>query len=877
MKDGKNILPKYEQNNLSIQSVDHYTTQLHHWLQQRFRAGDSIPYLLKTHTQAIDSLLITIWQQTCSLPNCSFVAIGGYGRCELFPQSDLDVLILYDTSTGQPDTPLISKLWDFGLQPSHAVRTVDKCIDLATEDIATYTALLDSRLICGNEKLFQQLQLRLSQDIRKRQLQTMLEKMIHSNTQNLLEQTPFQVEPDLKLSCGGLRDLQTIHWAACHCFELKNWEMMKDQGILTQAEYQEIQNCALFLYRLRFALHFITQCKDNRLLFELQPKLAQWMGLRGHGNRPVERLMKKYYQTTRRISELRKLLLQLFLDKIRIEQPAPGLINDEFVNLGGKIHVTDPRLFRHDPTSILRLFVQIATHEALDGLSAQTLRYLRESRRQLSRSLQTYPKCRTDFIMLLKHRRGIEPTIRLMHQHGVLAAYFRDWRFIIGMMQFDMFHTYTVDEHTIQVVRTLSKLQQKNCEPSDTLLHQIIHQINKPHLLLLAALFHDIGKGRKTPHTIVGAQIARQFCKQHHLLAHEQNLVVWLVENHLMMSMTVHKRDIHDLEVIRDFAQHIRDKQHLDYLYCLTVADIRATNPQLWNDWRQTLLNQLYFATQAILCNGIEQPYDAFSILRWTQHQALQNLQQLGYDQDRICHLWQSYDADYFIRVSLEKVVWHTQHILDAKQQQEPIVIITEPDGGGGTEIFIYGPKQPRLFSKITGVLERKNLIIQQAHITTIDQEYAFDTLIVLDHFRKPVEPDRYTNIKTALKRAITMPRLERRSHRLLYKYKPLTRVDTQVTFLQNSNQASKTSFELVTWDRPGLLASICDIFLHLDCVLHTARITTLGERVENVFVVTSMAGKPLNETQCRTLSMTLINNLNAPFCDNKDDKQEPQ
>lgn len=854
-------LPRYDLSALSIASASDYIRQLHNWLKQRFSAGECIYYLLKTHAECIDSLLIAFWQELKIDTDVCLIATGGYGRRELFPHSDIDLLILHKQAIPDQIADFIAQLWDIGLRPSHALRNIAECLSLAKENTETYTSLLDSRFIYGNRPLYNNLCTDLKAQVHFKIPQPT--KPVSSPDDIL--QTLYEVEPNIKTSSGGLRDLQMIRWAACAYFNVNSWDALHAQDILTDAELKEITHCETFLYRVRFALHLVTNRKDNRLLFEAQIQLAQFMGFRGRGNRPVEKLMKIYYQATRRVSELNKLLLKIFHDYKYPNNGETSPLGNEFVNLQGQIHVKDTQLFRRDPSSILRLFITLATHEKLQGLSPQTLRHLRESRRQLPRSLKSYPQCRSNFIALLKHRRGVSPVLQLMHQHGVLAAYFREWRLIIGMMQFDMFHAYTVDEHTIRVLLYLNALYQEPDTQHNNLTYQVAQRIKKPHLLLLAGLCHDLGKGRKTPHTLASTNIARDFCREHGLKEHEQNLVTWLVENHLAMATTAHKRDIYDPEVIRDFAQLVRDKQHLDYLYCLTIADIRATNPHLWNNWRQTLLRQLYFATLNVIYSGIEQPYDSFSLLRWSQQHALTQLCTQGYDKDTICNLWKSCHADYFMRSSPEKIIWHTQQILDSQHPDTPIVRVSGPDTISKTEIFIYCKDKPHLFGQIISTLERKNLMIQEAHITTSTQGYAFDTITVVDHLGQALTQSRKQELQTRLEKNIQSPRIVKRSHRLLNPKQLPIKIATQILFLHNSHSSHKTSFELATYDRPGLLAQIFDVFTHLQCILLTARISTVGLRAENLFVIRTHAGTALSKKQRSALKNALLTSLDAP------------
>lgn len=855
---------------LTITRCKDMLARLQTWLEQRFEAGDDINELVSLRSQHMDQLLTGLWTRhgLAQQDNLALVAVGGYGRGELHPYSDIDLLIL---SRYQHNEPLndaigrfVTQLWDLHLEVGHSVRTVAECVAQGEHDITVATNLIEARLITGCYDTFADLTRATAPDHfwpsqaffeAKRDEQAQRHQQFHDSS--------YKLEPDIKNSPGGLRDIQTINWVARRHFGTSTLGEMASHGFLSEAEFGELQDCQNFLWKLRFALHTVTGRADNRLLFDRQRAVATALGYAGEGNQPIECMMKRYYQTIRRVAELNELLLQLFDEAIlgHIAMDVKTL-TPEFRLRGRLIDLADSTLLTREPAAILRLFYQIAACPQITGIYSSTLRELREARRTQQVYLCERADCRRLFMMLLRHQGSGRLALTLMHRYGILAAYFPQWSKIVGQMQFDMFHAYPVDEHTHRVLKNIDRFRQPGNQRRHPLCYDICTRLRKPELLLLAGLFHDIAKGRGGDHSTLGADDALEFCLAHGLDKSDARLVSWLVRQHLLMSVTAQRRDIHDPDVIREFATQVRDELHLDFLYCLTVADICATNDTLWNDWKGSLLRELYFSTQRALRRGLENPPDLRLRIRENQQQARHLLEHLDTSFEHIKPLWARLPADYFLRHTPEQIAWHSRHILAHNKAGTPLVQISQQPGRGGSELFIYCPDSPNLFGRVAAALDQKNLNIHDAQIMTSKDGYALDTFIVLEPDGQPVSGDRLTDLCRDLARALA------RSQPPVIRARPPSRrhrefdVPTRVQFLQPVRASKRTLMELVALDTPGLLARIGAVFSQLKLNLHAAKITTIGERVEDFFSLTNAHDRPLTEQEQTQLREKLTDEL---------------
>ncbi|KAA8676687.1 bifunctional uridylyltransferase/uridylyl-removing protein GlnD [Vibrio gigantis] len=826
--------------------------------------------LVLLRSEYMDLLLNRLWEHFgfSKLPHISLVAVGGYGRGELHPLSDIDILIVSQKTLppalGEKVSQFITLLWDLRLEVGHAVRTIGECLEIGIDDLTVATNLQESRLLCGSEDTFQELKLKIHSDsfwpsetFYKAKIQEQRER--HARYHD----TTYNLEPDIKSTPGGLRDIHTLSWVARRHFGATSLLEMSKYGFLTDAEYRELVECQDFLWRVRFALHIELRRYDNRLTFAHQAQVAEHLGYTGEGNRGVEMMMKEFYRTLRRVAELNKMLLKLF-DQAIINggqtQDAEILDND-FQRRGSLIEARKPALFQARPETILDMFIHIANDSSIEGVSPPTLRQLRTARRRLNRFLHTIPAARDKFMALVRHPNALHKAFSLMHKLGVLSAYLPQWSQIVGQMQFDLFHVYTVDEHSIRLLKHINRFGQIENHDKHPICCEVYPRVQKKELLILAAIFHDIGKGRGGDHSEIGAVEAYSFCIEHGLSKPEAKQVAWLVQNHLLMSVTAQRRDIYDPDVITEFAKKVRDEESLELLVCLTVADICATNPELWNSWKRTLLAELFHSTQRALRRGLENPVDVRDRIRHNQQMASALLRKEGFTAREIEVLWQRFKADYFLRHTHKQIAWHCEHLLRLENPSQPLVLISKKATRGGTEVFVYCKDQAALFATVVAELDRRNFNVHDAQVMVSKDGHVLDTFIVLDQHGEAIDEARHKAVAKHLTHVLADGRptkiKTRRTPRNLQHFK----VKTLVEFLPTKSK-KRTLMELRALDTPGLLAQVGATFAELDINLHGAKITTIGERAEDLFILTSEAGGRLSEEQEQALRERLTEHV---------------
>jgi [protein-PII] uridylyltransferase len=847
--------------------------QLEHFAQyqkQEFLNHHPVADLVLGRSEYMDLLLHRLWQHFGFIdnPELSLVAVGGYGRGELHPLSDIDILIISNKKiaeeTERKVSEFITLLWDLRLEVGHAVRTVDECSEIGRSDLTVATNLQEARLLAGSEDTFHRLKMLIhsesfwpSETFYKAKIQEQRER--HARYHD----TTYNLEPDIKSTPGGLRDIHTLSWVARRHFGATSLYEMSRYGFLTDAEYRELVECQDFLWRVRFALHMELKRYDNRLTFGLQAQVAEHLGFTGEGNRAVEMMMKEFYRTVRRVAELNKMLLKLFDQAIlnNGEECEPVILDEDFQRRGSLIEARKPALFQARPETILDMFLHIANDSTIDGVAPATMRQLRTARRRLNKFLHTIPEAREKFMELVRHPNALHRAFSLMHKLGVLAAYLPQWSQIVGQMQFDLFHAYTVDEHSIRLLKHINTFGDPSNHDRHPICCEIYPKLQKKELLILAAIFHDIGKGRGGDHSEIGAREAYDFCIEHGLSKPEAKLVSWLVLNHLLMSVTAQRRDIYDPEVIIEFAKKVRDEEYLEYLVCLTVADICATNPELWNSWKRTLLAELFYSTQRALRRGLENPVDVRDRIRHNQQLASALLRKEGFSSREIELLWQRFKADYFLRHTHKQIAWHCTHLLRHKDPTQPLVILSKRAPRGGTEIFVYTKDQPSLFAKVVGELDRRNLNVHDAQIMTSKDGYVLDTFMVLDQNGSVIEEARHQALSKHIVNVLkSESALELKTRRLPRQLKHFT-VKTTIDFLPTRSK-KRTLMEFVALDTPGLLATVGATFSELNLDLHAAKITTMGERAEDLFILTSPQGNKLSEEEEVLLRERLIENV---------------
>lgn len=847
-------------------------------LDGRFREGRDIRRLVEDRAWFVDQILQEAWKRFdwSEDADIALLAVGGYGRGELHPNSDIDLLILLDSADHEvfrtPIEGFLTLLWDIGLEVGQSVRSVAECAEEARADLTVVTNLMESRTIAGPEHLRQRMQEVTASDRMWPSKEFFLAKRKEAKARHAkYNDTEYNLEPNVKGSPGGLRDIQTILWVARRQFGSLNLHSLVQQGFLVDSEYGMLAASQEFLWKVRYALHMLAGRAEDRLLFDHQRKIAALLGFEdGEGKLAVERFMQKYYRVVMGVAELSELINQHFEDVLlrEGERGAAQPLNSRFQVRDGYIEVTSQGVFKRTPFAILEVFVLMAQHPEIKGVRADTIRLLRDSRHLIDDDFRRDIRNTSLFIELFKSPQGIHRNLRRMNRYGILGRYLPEFGHIVGQMQHDLFHIYTVDAHTLNLIKHLRKLKWPELAEKFPLASKVIDKLPKPELIYIAGLYHDIGKGRGGDHSELGAVDAEAFCARHQLPAWDSRLITWLVQNHLVMSTTAQRKDLSDPQVIFDFAQQVGDQTRLDYLYVLTVADINATNPSLWNSWRASLLRQLYTETKRALRRGLENPLDREEQIRQTQSAAIDILVRGGIDQDDAEQLWSQLGDDYFLRHTAADVAWHTEAILQHPAGKDPLVLIKETaqrEFEGATQIFIYAPDQHDFFAVTVAAMDQLNLNIHDARVITSTSQFTLDTYIVLDADGGRIgdNPARIKQIRDGLIEALRNPDeypaiIQRRVPRQLkhFAFAPLVSI-------HNDAQRPVTVLEITAPDRPGLLARIGKIFLDFDLSLQNAKIATLGERVEDVFFITDAHNQPLADPElCARLQDAIVQQL---------------
>ena len=804
-----------------------------------FQAGGKPESLLAQLRHNVDIALTQAWQ-TYGMPSSSaLVAVGGYGRGELFPHSDVDVLILLDSA---PDAELQGKLeelvqlfWDIGLEIGHSIRTVDECLSESAADITVQTSLLEARLITGNRKLFQFLRDRFNAAMNPQaffQAKTLEMRQRHAK----YEDTPYSLEPNCKESPGGLRDLQVILWVAKAAGLGDSWRKLAQRGLITGTEARQLTQKERAFKDIRIRLHIHTGRREDRLVFDVQTPIAESFGYKTTDTRRAsEYLMQHYYWAAKAVTQLNTILLQNIEAQLFPKSGSPRPVNERFNEINGLIDIAHDNTFEATPSAMLEVFLLLAQHSELKGMTARTLRALWHARFKIDAKFRRNPVNRTFFLHILQAPQGITHALRGMNQTSILGRYLPNFRRIIGQMQHDLFHVYTVDQHILMVVRNVRRFTMTEHAHEYPFCSQLMANFAQPWLLYIAALFHDIAKGRGGDHSELGMDDARRFCKDHGLSKEDTELIVFLVQHHLSMSQVAQKQDLSDPDVIRHFANLVKDERHLTALYLLTVADIRGTSPKVWNAWKGKLLEDLYRMTLRVL--GGEDPSTEHE-LRNRQEAALKTLRLYGLPEDAHNRLWQQLDVVYFLRHDAGDIAWQTRSLYNKTDSPTPVVKCRLAPIGEGVQVAVYVKDQPDLFARICSYFDRKNFSILDAKIHTTKNGYALDTFLVIE----PAFANNYRDIISLVEHELTQllgsqsalpPPSKGRLSRLSRTFPVAPTVD-----LRPDERGQYYLLSVSANDRTGLLYSIASVLAKYKVNLHTAKIMTLGERVEDVFIV---------------------------------------
>ncbi|HEX8011607.1 MAG TPA: [protein-PII] uridylyltransferase [Casimicrobiaceae bacterium] len=822
-------------------------------LQASYREHGRPRRLLVAQARLTDRVLRGLWAEIDPPGGCALVAVGGYGRGELFPHSDVDVVILLPKPLGDESGAgaasaierFIGLMWDTGLEIGHSVRTIEECETEMAGDAVIRTSLLERRLLAGSRALYARFVRRFDATL---DVPAFYEaKMLEQQQRHLRHQdTAYNLEPNLKESPGGRRDLQTILWIARAAGLGRSWRELAAHGLMTPAEARDLARHERLIDDLRIRLHYLAGRREDRLVFDVQSALAHELGFRDTGTRLAsEQLMQRYYRAAKSIRQINVILLQNLHARLFPGQVSARPIDADFQAVDELLDLRDEELFAKRPAAILEAFLLLQQHPELKGMSAPTLRALWRNRHRVDAAFRRDAQNRARFLAILRQPRGVTHELRRMNQYGILARYLPAFGRIVGQMQHDLYHVYTVDEHILMVIRNLRRFTQAQHAHEYPLCSRLIADFARPEVLYLAALFHDIAKGRGGDHSSLGSSDARRFCRQHGLEPEDTRLVGWLVEQHLTMSLTAQKQDIYDPAVVTAFAAKVASERRLAALYLLTVADIRGTSPRVWNAWKAKLLEELFHATQAELTRG-SATHTLDDSLEARRREAVRQLRLYAVPEGAEQSLWRKLDSIYFQRHSADEIAWHARQLYFRVESKEPVVRARLSRAGVGLQVMIYLPDQRALFARICGFFGRARLSILDAKVYTTRHGYALDTFTVHD----PANPNAayraaISYVEFELKRALTEggplepPPVGRVSRHL--KHFPLT---PEVRLFPD-DKGTHYILELVAGDRPGLLARIAYTLAAADVNVESARINTLGERAEDVFLID---GAPLHD-----------------------------
>jgi [protein-PII] uridylyltransferase len=826
---------------------------LEHWKQiltegrarirSRFEEKPSAPELFRAHATLVDGLLNEVWNAHDLPQGAALVAVGGYGRGQLFPHSDIDLLILLDapasTAAEEQLQRLVGVWWDIGLETGHSLRTIDECVDMARQDITAQTNMLEPRWLAGERKLYRRFveaTLDVLNPLAFLQAKGLEQRQRHARHEDT------NLEPNVKERLGGLRDLNHILWISRAAGYGKSWRDLVRHGLITDAESRDIQRHERFLHTLRIRLHYLAGRREDRLIFDVQSALAKQFGLANRANRLAsEQLMQHYYRSAKAVAQLDNIVRQNVRSRLtgaRNIKLQP--LNERFGIRNEVLAIRRDDVYEKHPDAILETFLLLQQHAQIKDIGANTLRALWRARKHMGPRYRANPAHQQQFLDILKSPVRMLRELRRMNQLGILGAYLPAFGKIVGQMQHDLYHVYTVDEHILRVVRNLRRFAVADLAHEFPLCSRLHSEFDKPELLYLAGLFHDIAKGRGGDHSTLGQADAMQFCNTHGLSAADCELVTWLVEQHLMMSATAQKQDLSDPEVIQAFAARVINERRLVALYLLTVADIRGTSPKVWNGWKGKLLEDLFLATRRLLAGdapGIENSQRA------RQDEARATLRLYAISDEAIEKFWRQLDTAYFLRHDAQEISWHARSLYYRPRTQAPIIKARPSRAGEGMQVMVYVPDQEELFARICAFFESMRYNIQDARIYTTPYGYALDTFQVQDPDNARAD---YRGLTAYIEHELadrlvrkeplpplTQPRLARQ-----LKHFPIS---PEVN-IQKDDRGGHQVLSIIAGDRPGLLSRIARVFLAYGISLRNAKINTLGSRAEDTFLISGAA-----------------------------------
>jgi [protein-PII] uridylyltransferase len=814
-------------------------------IRQAYEEHPRTSSVLQGRSHLVDGILRQLWAWLDFPHDCTLAAVGGYGRGELYPGSDVDLLVLITESPSETLrarlSELVSELWDIGLEIGHSVRTIEECLLAAQGDITVETTLLEARYLTGNSTLFEILRRAFTSQLNVRQFYK-AKRFEQAQRYTRYNDTPYALEPNCKESPGGLRDLQMLGWISRATGLGSNWRELARRRLITASEATELRSIERFLQHVRIRLHYLAGRGEDRLLFDYQERLADGFGIKPtQSKRASEVFMQRYYINAKKATQLNTILLQNYGSEIFPERNGPAIfINERFQTVRDLLDMRAETVFEETPSALLECFLLLQQRSELRGMTARTLRALWLNRHRINAEFRAAPANRALFLEILQQRRGIVHEFRRMNQYGILSRYLPPWHRVVCQMQHDLFHAYTVDQHSLMVLRNLRRFTMGEHVHEYPLLTRLMLAFEDHWLLYIAALFHDIAKGRGGDHSLLGKEDAWEFCITHGLREEETALVVWLVEHHLSMSMVAQKQDTSDPEVVRRFADKIQTERRLTALYLLTHADIRGTSPKVWNGWKGKLLEDLFFAVRKLLRGAT--PEQALGLDDRQEH-SRGLLRYHGLRSGVEEALWSQLDAVYFMRHLPEEIAWHTRILYYRPQSPDPVVKARVLEDDQGVQVMIYTPDQKDLFVRITGFLGRLGFSILDAKIHTTRHGYALDSFFVQNTHPMGEYKDLIALIEHELGQHLRSPdapmqgpaagRLSREVRH--FPIFPNVRI-------RPDDAGKHFILSLTAADRPGLLFQVAQVLAEHGINIHTAKIATLGERVEDTFLLSGSA-----------------------------------
>ena len=829
----------------------------------RYWSRHNVEDLLIDRCDFFDQLIAEIWHQHIpekANAELGLLAVGGYGRGELFPQSDIDLLIIgrRPHRWAEPISNFLHVLYDLNLEVGHSVRRLNECRQFAKDDITIATAMFERRLLAGSTRLAGKLDKILSSPRLwpiDRFFRAKRDEQLERHKQ--FDNVDYGLEPNIKSSPGGLRDLQTVMWVFLRQFGTAQPKALEEFGALTQQERVWLEDGRRFLWWVRFGLHLVADRKEDRLQFEYQRNLAERLGFADTDAKlGVERFMNHYYRHVLELREVNDIVLQYFDESTLRSKEKPRLepINGRFQIRNDYLETTHAGVFTGTPSALLEMFVIMANRRDISGVRAETIRSIRDNLHLINDDFRNDPTNTKLFISLLKAPYTLVSQLTRMRRYGILARYLPEYGEIVGQMQHDLFHIYTVDAHTMMVIRNMRRFHYRSSEAKYPVACHCVRNLPKIELLYIAGLYHDIGKGRGGDHSELGATDVRAFCQRHQIGPEDTDLVAWLVEKHLLMSSTAQRQDIYDPDVILSFACEVKSERRLQYLYALTVADINATNPNLWNDWRASLLRTLFNETRKALRRGLESPLDRDASIRACQSAAREKLLEADIDNDAVDAAWQVPGEEFFLHHTPRQVAEVTLRMIEHEPVEKPLVVLLERRGQirqeSAAELLIYVADKPRLFVGCVSALNQLGLSVVDATIHTASSGLCLNSFIVLEENGDAPSVKRRSElaIQFVRKLADVDSDAEIVSRHVPRQLKQLP--TTTEVHLTNSDEFDYSLLTVIAADRPGLLAAIGGIFADLKISVQLARIATLGERVEDVFGIVDQNGAAITDAE---------------------------